>query len=60
MGSGFAIGLVVGVMTRDESKIKWTIYVFIYMYIEIRNKQVAPAKKIFRGTRKDLQLSGNH
>ena len=33
-------------MTRDESKIKWTLYILIYIYIEIRNKQVTPAKDL--------------
>ena len=33
VGCGFAIGPVVGVMTRDESKIKGTLYIFIYIYI---------------------------
>ena len=46
MGCGFAIGPVVGVMTRDESKKKGTLYIFIYIYIEIRNKQVTPAKDL--------------
>ena len=43
MGCGFAISPVVGVMTQDESKIKGTLYIFIYIYIEVRNKQVIPA-----------------
>ena len=43
MGCGFAISPVVGVMTQDESKIKGTLYIFIYIYIEIRNKQITPA-----------------
>ena len=46
MGCGFAIGPVVGVMTRDESKIKGTLYIFIYIYIEIRNKRVTPVKDL--------------
>ena len=30
-------------MMQDESKIKGTLYIFIYIYIEIRNKQTTPA-----------------
>ena len=32
VGCGFAISPEVGVMTQDESKIKGTLYIFIYIY----------------------------
>ena len=45
MGCGFAISPVVVVMTQDESKIKGTLYIFIYVYIEVGSKQIIPALK---------------
>ena len=33
-------------MTRDQSKIRGTLYISIYIYIEIRNKQVTPAEDL--------------